>query len=330
MRRREDQVSKKSFSPYSDSRLGLDYNRNCSSRKSEAVNSDIASTKFGEEISESPYFQEKGHEPTLVNGFFSNACFNDIPSSSNTTMQSVSVTSEGGNTEENDKLKALATNMQIDSEDDTEDDECDDITKISELNDLKSKIMKSTNWKSQVLQKSVHDLFENKEEFEMQYDQTKTYEIRNSEIKILKSPDDDQDANGNRVQFLISKLQNEHLSSKLGSVVESSDDEALNKSSNTKSLIEKFEQTTYNSPELQLPDIYSHTIGARSRNPIPTNLNDLRSEILFDDTINYSEQFEPLPSQRNYSDYDQFDIMPQDDSVRQTDDVYNIGASSLV
>ncbi|XP_050080000.1 uncharacterized protein LOC126567761 [Anopheles maculipalpis] len=159
----------------------------------------------------------------LMNGFYSNSCFEDAPpSSSNTTIKSAgprrqqeAVDSELEQEEdEEDEREADEehdqddTKEQEDEEDDQDEDDQDEedasdlsdrcdlsaMANLAELKELKSRILNGTNWRSQVLQKSVQEL------------------LRNGEGTDSISGSQEQDPSQvlgetNRVKYIISKLQ---------------------------------------------------------------------------------------------------------------------------
>uniref|UniRef100_A0AAG5DXG7 Uncharacterized protein n=1 Tax=Anopheles atroparvus TaxID=41427 RepID=A0AAG5DXG7_ANOAO len=146
----------------------------------------------------------------LMNGFYSNSCFEDmLPSSSNTTIKSAAPRrrpndSEDEEEEEEDEEEEdeAKEDEQVEEEEEEEDDGSGDsdrcdlsaMANLAELKELKSRILNGTNWRSQVLQKSVQELL-------------KGSETGDSGAPTMALHDDDPATETNRVKYIISKLQ---------------------------------------------------------------------------------------------------------------------------
>ncbi|XP_058459125.1 uncharacterized protein LOC131435349 [Malaya genurostris] len=319
----------------------------------DAISAHMTSTNFMEVMSEITSNQDSEQEnhvdsvnAPMINGFYANNCFEDIPSSSNTTIKSAPNHSRKKQKEqENDDCNDSDEDDEVDDSEDQQtkkidqenqeedwesDDQCDlsDMANLAQLKELKSRILNGTNWRSQVLQKSVHDLFQ------------KVADVEDSIVQ--QSNSDSNDANladnteQNRVQYIISKLQNstiEQVDPPKGHTSLSHDDNYSDTSEEeddlecvdgptpladrpitAKSLIEMYEKALPKAenqpvaairqqffipkdayfhelpnkpkPPLKPPDLTSHfshqthtdqtalSIHARSRNPLPSYLND--------------------------------------------------------
>uniref|UniRef100_A0A182YCD1 ANK_REP_REGION domain-containing protein n=1 Tax=Anopheles stephensi TaxID=30069 RepID=A0A182YCD1_ANOST len=158
----------------------------------------------------------------LMNGFYSNSCFEDAPpSSSNTTIKSAGPRrqpeaedseleqdeqdgAEEEEEEEDEEHEQEDTKEQEDEGDDQDEEDASDLSdrcdlsamaNLAELKELKSRILNGTNWRSQVLQKSVQELLRNGE---------------GGTDAISGSQEQDPShalAETNRVKYIISKLQ---------------------------------------------------------------------------------------------------------------------------
>ncbi|XP_058055321.1 uncharacterized protein LOC131206676 [Anopheles bellator] len=145
----------------------------------------------------------------VVNGFYSNSCFADetLPSSScNTTIKR----NPGTDPEEEDSPDAGEEEEEQDSDrgDDSDDDPRDSesdradlsaMANLAELKELKSRILNGTNWRSQVLQKSVQELLLR----EGHEDRTRDEPAMGGD----QVSGDDPTTDTNRVRYIISKLQ---------------------------------------------------------------------------------------------------------------------------
>ncbi|XP_058829962.1 uncharacterized protein LOC131689125 [Topomyia yanbarensis] len=193
----------------------------------DAMSAHMTSTNFIEVMSEIASNQDSEQEQLhvdsvnapMVNGFYANNCFEDIPSSSNTTIKSAPNHSrkkqkeqegeECADSDEDDEEEEADDNQdeedgnQENQEEDWEsDDQCDlsDMANLAQLKELKSRILNGTNWRSQVLQKSVHDLFQKVSDPENSVVQQTNSD--SNEVELADS------AEKNRVKYIISKLQN--------------------------------------------------------------------------------------------------------------------------
>ncbi|EDS27251.1 conserved hypothetical protein [Culex quinquefasciatus] len=325
---------------------------------------EMVSVRGEEEDSELEMHVHDSVNVPMVNGFYANNCFEDLPSSSNTTIKSApnhsrkKAVKEEESEEEGEEVDE---DEEEEEEDDDEqdkdwesDDQCDlsDMANLTQLKELKSRILNGTNWRSQVLQKSVHDLFqkanENGEPVE-----------GGTQEDLASAEDSDQ----NRVRYIISKLQNTTIQQVEPPQVHSELDQGDNYSDSSeeeddldcvdgpppqddrpvtaKSLIEMYEKALPKvenqppvaairqqlfipkdayfhelpnkpKPPLKPPDLTSHlsqpvlpepmplTAHARSRNPLPSYLND--NEIFtqspyppthFDSRVNPNHQSTP-------------------------------------
>uniref|UniRef100_A0A182FU94 ANK_REP_REGION domain-containing protein n=1 Tax=Anopheles albimanus TaxID=7167 RepID=A0A182FU94_ANOAL len=168
----------------------------------------------------------------VVNGFYSNSCFDEtLPSSSNTTIKSAPRGRSSGYQEDReqdqeggDSESEPADEDRSDEDDDDDDDDVDDeeeqqretvdgekdtegsdsddpgdlsaMANLAELKELKSRILNGTNWRSQVLQKSVQELLAGGG--------------RDEDTDGPPPPADEEDdpaTETNRVRYIISKLQ---------------------------------------------------------------------------------------------------------------------------
>ncbi|XP_052873119.1 uncharacterized protein LOC128278430, partial [Anopheles cruzii] len=141
----------------------------------------------------------------VVNGFYSNSCFADetLPSSScNTTIkrnpgtdpeEEDSPDEEGEEEQDSDRGDDDDGDDQRDSESDRAD--LSAMANLAELKELKSRILNGTNWRSQVLQKSVQEL--------LREDRTQD----ESPMAEDRTSGDDPTTDTNRVRYIISKLQ---------------------------------------------------------------------------------------------------------------------------
>ncbi|XP_053687505.1 uncharacterized protein LOC128736995 [Sabethes cyaneus] len=196
----------------------------------------MASTNFFEAMSELASNQDSEHDmhvdsvnAPMVNGFYANNCFEDIPSSSNTTIKSAPNHSRKKQQSQLEHLNDSCSDSEDDDDDDDEipdneaerkdeeacdqeedwesDDQCDlsDMANLAQLKELKSRILNGTNWRSQVLQKSVHELFQKAAEGKDEEQDIHPIETENNE----EDPTDT--AETNRVKYIISKLQSSSL-----------------------------------------------------------------------------------------------------------------------
>uniref|UniRef100_A0A182K1V1 ANK_REP_REGION domain-containing protein n=1 Tax=Anopheles christyi TaxID=43041 RepID=A0A182K1V1_9DIPT len=164
----------------------------------------------------------------LMNGFYSNSCFDDAPpSSSNTTIKSAGPRQhrpmpdeseleqeeeedeEDEEEEEEEEEDAKGGQEGEEEEDEQDEEEASDLSdrcdlsamaNLAELKELKSRILNGTNWRSQVLQKSVQELLRHSEEAD----------------PVTGSPEHDPSQNQgetNRIKYIISKLQQSGISS---------------------------------------------------------------------------------------------------------------------
>ncbi|XP_055593348.1 protein phosphatase 1 regulatory subunit 12A [Uranotaenia lowii] len=165
----------------------------------------------------------------MINGFYANNCFEDIPSSSNTTIQSArnhrrkneefeqsedqrhgdSAEEEDSEDEDEDEdanEENVDGDLNTDDKDWESDDQCDlsDMANLTQLKELKSRILNGTSWRSQVLQKSVQDVFQSAIEATEQTQENEIVQDNDEE-----SPHDMSDHN--RVKYIISKLQQSNI-----------------------------------------------------------------------------------------------------------------------
>uniref|UniRef100_A0A182QKS5 Uncharacterized protein n=1 Tax=Anopheles farauti TaxID=69004 RepID=A0A182QKS5_9DIPT len=164
----------------------------------------LASTNFTEEH----HHQQpdelggvSGAMGALMNGFYSNSCFEEaLPSSSNTTIKSA-----GPRRQQPGEFEGEEDDDEEEEEEEQEEegsngsDRCDlsAMANLAELKELKSRILNGTNWRSQVLQKSVQELLL----------------LRTGEGTTEPPPQADSEHQEqasdepNRVKYIISKLQ---------------------------------------------------------------------------------------------------------------------------
>ncbi|XP_058129210.1 uncharacterized protein LOC131289062 [Anopheles ziemanni] len=174
----------------------------------------LASTNFmAEEHTTAPAPEEAASNGggVLMNGFYSNSCFDDMmPSSSNTTIKSAAPRhrppdhsdDEDHGGEEAEAGPESAPQEEGDEEEEDEEvgsdsDRCDlsAMANLAELKELKSRILNGTNWRSQVLQKSVQELLRGAETGD------------SGPMPMQAGTDDDPATETNRVRYIISKLQ---------------------------------------------------------------------------------------------------------------------------
>uniref|UniRef100_A0A182PTP6 ANK_REP_REGION domain-containing protein n=1 Tax=Anopheles epiroticus TaxID=199890 RepID=A0A182PTP6_9DIPT len=189
----------------------------------------LASTNFMDD-------QQQGAEQTvtsamgvLMNGFYSNSCFEDAPpSSSNTTIKSapghrqhrqvpdeseleqeVEEDDEEDEEDEEDQAKQQEGEEEQEDEQDEEEEEASDLSdrcdlsamaNLAELKELKSRILNGTNWRSQVLQKSVQELL-------------RSGEGGDDAASGAQEQEHPSQCETNRVKYIISKLQQSGISS---------------------------------------------------------------------------------------------------------------------
>ncbi|KFB50223.1 hypothetical protein ZHAS_00018294 [Anopheles sinensis] len=164
----------------------------------EEENEDVEEDMEEEErYSPSPVGTSSNGGGVLMNGFYSNSCFDDmLPSSSNTTIKSAAPRrgEEEGPHDEPQEDEEEEEEEEVGSDS----DRCDlsAMANLAELKELKSRILNGTNWRSQVLQKSVQELLRGAEAGE------------NGPMQAMQAgSDDDPAAETNRVKYIISKLQ---------------------------------------------------------------------------------------------------------------------------
>ncbi|XP_021706461.1 uncharacterized protein LOC5576211, partial [Aedes aegypti] len=312
----------------------------------------MTSTSFNETLSEITSYQDSEQEAhvdsvnaPMVNGFYANNCFEDIPSSSNTTIKSAPNHSRKKLTGDSADQDEDASSQEEEEDDDEQshvdqehtekdwesDDQCDlsDMANLAQLKELKSRILNGTSWRSQVLQKSVQDLFQKATETQDHFNHQNI-----EEAETCRSTADEM-SDQNRVKYIISKLQNStiqqvepptlHHSLQDDNYSDSSEEEEDldcvdgppplgDRPITAKSLIEMYEKTLPKvenqpvaavrqqfsvpkdayfhelpnkpKPPLKPPDLTSHlsnptlpdqipiSVHARSRNPLPSYLND--------------------------------------------------------
>ncbi|XP_052900285.1 uncharacterized protein LOC128306726 [Anopheles moucheti] len=189
----------------------------------------LASTNFMEDHAPCDEQNVSAAMGALMNGFYSNSCFEDAPpSSSNTTVKSAGPRQHHPTTddseleqdeepdddddeeedEDEEHEQEEANKVQGDEEDDPEEEEASDVSdrcdlsamaNFAELKELKSRILNGTNWRSQVLQKSVQELLRSGE--------------GNDSISGSQDQDPSPAGETNRVKYIISKLQQSGTSS---------------------------------------------------------------------------------------------------------------------
>ncbi|XP_050097781.1 uncharacterized protein LOC126578865 [Anopheles aquasalis] len=192
-----------------------------------------SSLALDEESEQEQAMDGDGSGGVVVNGFYSNSCFDEtLPSSSNTTIKSAprgrsgyredqEQGEEGGDSEsepadedrtdedddddddddeEQEEEEQEGQSETVNGGKDTEGSDSDDpgdlsaMANLAELKELKSRILNGTNWRSQVLQKSVQELLAGG---------------GREEDTDGPPPDEDDDpaTETNRVRYIISKLQ---------------------------------------------------------------------------------------------------------------------------
>lgn len=141
-----------------------------------------SSTSFSENLVEN----SDGPGPDILNTFYQNNCFEEnevVPSSSSNTLKS----------EKHEEV----------------DDRCElsEMANMKELNELKSRILNGSHWRSQVLRRSAQEYNQNKDDIFENGDVEMNYEIKNGEIKTLKNEDLVVIPSKNKVQDLVAKIQ---------------------------------------------------------------------------------------------------------------------------
>lgn len=123
--------------------------------------------------------------PDIINTFYQNDCFeeDEVPSSSSNTLKS----------EKHEEI----------------DDRCElsEMANMKELNELKSRILNGSHWRSQVLRRSAQEYNQNKDDMFENGDAEMNYEIKNSKIKTLKNEEILVIPSKNKVQDLVAKIQ---------------------------------------------------------------------------------------------------------------------------
>lgn len=139
------------------------------------------STSFSENVIENG--DDPG--PDILNTFYQNDCFEDdeVPSSSSNTLKSEK------HEEVDDRL------------------ELSEMANMKELNELKSRILNGSHWRSQVLRRSAQEYNQNKDDIFENGDVEMNYEIKNGEIKTLKNEELLVIPSKNKVQDLVAKIQ---------------------------------------------------------------------------------------------------------------------------
>ncbi|XP_055626617.1 uncharacterized protein LOC129768777 [Toxorhynchites rutilus septentrionalis] len=184
----------------------------------DAIEVHVASTNFTDPVSDragNHEFEEIAHVDTvnipLMNGFYANNCFEDIPSSSNTTIKSAPNHSRKLEQKDEEHVDSEEEDDDEDEEMDTDnqdkdwesDDQSDlsDMANFAQLKELKSRILNGTNWRNQALHKSVHDLFQKSMEPQENVTDEQDPDSMADEEACA------QNTEKNRVKYIISKLQ---------------------------------------------------------------------------------------------------------------------------
>jgi ankyrin repeat domain-containing protein 6 len=140
----------------------------------------------------------------MFTGFYTNSEFDDIaPSSSSNTIKS--------------QTKKAVVKAVVEAVDLDDSAELSEMADLRELNDLKSRILNGTNWRSQVLKKTAHEINHSNGDATAGdlpngsvNGVTRKYDIKSSEIKTLKAKDHDE-VDGEvcplKVKDIISKFQ---------------------------------------------------------------------------------------------------------------------------
>lgn len=124
--------------------------------------------------------------PDILNTFYQNDCFEEdevIPSSSSNTLKS----------EKHEEIDDRG--------------ELSEMANMKELNELKSRILNGSHWRSQVLRRSTQEYNQNKDDIFENGDVEMNYEIKNGEIKTLKNEELVVISSKNKVQDLVAKIQ---------------------------------------------------------------------------------------------------------------------------